>query len=413
MLWGTGTTPAAMSVEHRGKILQSFWTEKNATHPARAGEGRDAAGSPCASRNCESRVPRPGIAVPWTNKNLTVKWERFINKSSPARRLSAVITGPTRRRSRRWWRGCTTRRSTPTCRTTGWAVRRVPSTTRTWVWARTCRVVPHIHGHWPVSHKGGPDVPRVPDEITFNWQRHTSISARAAATAAGTTAAGAIAAFRRRHSRSGVMRRHTRGRRAGQRAKKTRTGCSADRGSGRAAERRSAWQPAAPARTSARFRRAEPQREPRSSSAPDQRRGRHRSRAILDETLTKLSSSASPTTEPPQRLHHRQRRLAKDLMAQPTRRGSCEGDVIEFTVRCRPERDTAKGMRLTFKTLHRQASVPLGLANADQAFDLAAGESRRELEDHRTRSGRSSQGRCRDHRLSDGEAAIGPIEACW
>ena len=36
------------------------------------------------------------VDVPWTNKNLTVKWERFVSKLEPGQKetYTAVVTGP-------------------------------------------------------------------------------------------------------------------------------------------------------------------------------------------------------------------------------------------------------------------------------------------------------------------------------
>ncbi len=103
MLWGTGYDKgqAFIEVEHRGKILTSFWTD--------AGKTQDVLKVPVTEemrggftvrvtyvRENRAYLTSHHVNVPWTNKNLAVKWERFVNKMEPGQKetFTAVITGP-------------------------------------------------------------------------------------------------------------------------------------------------------------------------------------------------------------------------------------------------------------------------------------------------------------------------------
>lgn len=102
-LWGTGykTGRAYVEIEHRGSILQSFWTNADQTQAAitqpitEAMRGGFTVRVTCVRENrayLESRQ----VHVPWTNKELHVKWERFVSKLEPGakERWTAIITGP-------------------------------------------------------------------------------------------------------------------------------------------------------------------------------------------------------------------------------------------------------------------------------------------------------------------------------
>ncbi|MBY0457947.1 MAG: hypothetical protein K2V38_11455, partial [Gemmataceae bacterium] len=103
MLWGSGydAARAYIEVEHKGKILQSFWTEKNATqHVLKVPVKEDMRGGFTVRvtqvRENRAYLTARHVDVPWTNKNLTVKWERFVNKLEPGAKetFTAVISGP-------------------------------------------------------------------------------------------------------------------------------------------------------------------------------------------------------------------------------------------------------------------------------------------------------------------------------
>ncbi len=102
-VWGSGydTARAFVEIEHRGKLLQSFWTELGATQVAvkqQVGEAMRGGFTVRITMVRENRayLHSQHVDVPWTNKNLTIKWEHFVSKLEPAQKetWTAVISGP-------------------------------------------------------------------------------------------------------------------------------------------------------------------------------------------------------------------------------------------------------------------------------------------------------------------------------
>jgi uncharacterized protein YfaS (alpha-2-macroglobulin family) len=102
-LWGTGYTSgrAFIEIEHRGKVLQSFWTELGATQQAVKQDVTEAMRGGFTLRVTMVRENRAyltsqQVSVPWTNKQLAVKWEHFVSKLEPGKpeTWTAVVSGP-------------------------------------------------------------------------------------------------------------------------------------------------------------------------------------------------------------------------------------------------------------------------------------------------------------------------------
>ena len=98
-IWGTGyeTGRAFVEVEHRGKMLQSFWTKPGVTQAAIAQEIHEGMRGGFTLRTTFVRENRAylesrHIDVPWTNKELTLKWERFVSKLEPGRKETYTLT---------------------------------------------------------------------------------------------------------------------------------------------------------------------------------------------------------------------------------------------------------------------------------------------------------------------------------
>lgn len=102
-LWGTGYAQgrAYIEIEHRGKMMQSFWTEQGlsqqqvkqmVTEAQRGGFTLHVT----MIRENRAYLTSRHIDVPWSNKKLTVKWEHFVSKLEPAQKetWTAVVTGP-------------------------------------------------------------------------------------------------------------------------------------------------------------------------------------------------------------------------------------------------------------------------------------------------------------------------------
>ena len=102
-LFGSGyeTARAFVEIEHRGKLLQSFWTEPGATQVAVKQKIVERMRGGFTFRTTMVRENRAyfhsrRVDVPWTNKNLTLTWEHFVSKLEPAQKetWTAVISGP-------------------------------------------------------------------------------------------------------------------------------------------------------------------------------------------------------------------------------------------------------------------------------------------------------------------------------
>ena len=112
-VWGSGYDQARafVEIEHRNKIVQSFWTEAGRTQVPIQQAVTEAMRGGFTLRVTMVRENRAylesrRVDVPWSNKNLTVKWEHFVSKLAPAsrRRGRRSSPGPTPRRPwPRWW----------------------------------------------------------------------------------------------------------------------------------------------------------------------------------------------------------------------------------------------------------------------------------------------------------------------
>ena len=90
---------AFIEIEHRGKLLQGFWTEAGATQqPVKQAVTEAMRGGftlrVTMVRENRGYLESRRVEVPWTNKNLTVKWEHFVSKLEPGQKetWTAVIS---------------------------------------------------------------------------------------------------------------------------------------------------------------------------------------------------------------------------------------------------------------------------------------------------------------------------------
>ncbi|MFO0902527.1 MAG: alpha-2-macroglobulin family protein [Pirellulales bacterium] len=102
-LWGTGyeSGRAYVEIEHRQKKLQSFWTDAGKTQvqiKQAVTEAMRGGFSVHVTYVRENRAyfHSQHVDVPWTNKELQVKWEHFVSKLEPNQKekWTAIITGP-------------------------------------------------------------------------------------------------------------------------------------------------------------------------------------------------------------------------------------------------------------------------------------------------------------------------------
>jgi uncharacterized protein YfaS (alpha-2-macroglobulin family) len=102
-LWGTGygTGRAFVEIEHRNRTLQRFWTRPGITQA----EVRQAVTEALRGgftlhvtfvRENRAYLDSHKVEVPWSNKELTVKWEHFTAKLEPGQKetWTAVVAGP-------------------------------------------------------------------------------------------------------------------------------------------------------------------------------------------------------------------------------------------------------------------------------------------------------------------------------
>ncbi|MBX9628622.1 MAG: hypothetical protein K2X82_32795, partial [Gemmataceae bacterium] len=108
LLWGTGYDAgrAYVEVEHRGKILQAAWTDQAKTQHVLKVPVTEAMRGGFTVRVTHVQENRAYLTsrhvdVPWTNKNLSVKWEVFRAKLEPGAKetFTAVVTGPDAKRA--------------------------------------------------------------------------------------------------------------------------------------------------------------------------------------------------------------------------------------------------------------------------------------------------------------------------
>lgn len=92
-LWGTGYEPgrAYVEVEHRGKVLQRFWTPAGASQAMirqAVDEGMRGGFTLHVFQVRENRayLHSRQVEVPWSNKELTLQWEHFTSKLQPGQK---------------------------------------------------------------------------------------------------------------------------------------------------------------------------------------------------------------------------------------------------------------------------------------------------------------------------------------
>ena len=102
-VWGSGydQARALVEIEHRQKVVQSFWTAPGVTQQMITVPVNEAMRGGFTLRVTMVRENRlytmnHAINVPWTNKNLTVRWEHFVSRLEPGQKetWTVVITGP-------------------------------------------------------------------------------------------------------------------------------------------------------------------------------------------------------------------------------------------------------------------------------------------------------------------------------
>ena len=107
-LWGTGYDEgrAFVEIEHRHQMIQRFWTRSGQTQQQIKQAVNEAMRGGFTLHVTQVRENRAylnsrHVDVPWSNKNLDLKWEHFTSKLGPSQKetWTAVITGPNAQKS--------------------------------------------------------------------------------------------------------------------------------------------------------------------------------------------------------------------------------------------------------------------------------------------------------------------------
>jgi len=102
-LWGSGyeSARAFVEIEHRGKVIRSYWTDPTKTQVIITQEVDESMRGGFTVRATMVRENRiylnsQSVDVPWTNQQLEIQWERIVSKLQPGSRevWTALITGP-------------------------------------------------------------------------------------------------------------------------------------------------------------------------------------------------------------------------------------------------------------------------------------------------------------------------------
>ena len=102
-VWGTGyeTGRALIEIEHRHEMIQRYWTPQGQTQAAIRQAIDESMRGGFTLHVTQVRENRAYLAsrhvdVPWSNKDLEIKWEHFTSKLEPSQKetWTAVITGP-------------------------------------------------------------------------------------------------------------------------------------------------------------------------------------------------------------------------------------------------------------------------------------------------------------------------------
>ncbi|MEI7731372.1 MAG: alpha-2-macroglobulin family protein [Verrucomicrobiota bacterium] len=107
-LWGTGYDQGRtfVEIEHRNKVIRRYWTKaENTQEQIRQAVDESMRGGfqMHLTRVRENRayLESRRVDVPWSNKELQVKWEHFVNKLQPGQKetWTAIVTGPNAQKS--------------------------------------------------------------------------------------------------------------------------------------------------------------------------------------------------------------------------------------------------------------------------------------------------------------------------
>ena len=199
-LWGTGYDQgrAFIEIEHRGKMLQSFWTElglaqqqvkQKITEAMRGGFTLHVT----MVRENRAYLTSRHVDVPWSNKHLTVKWEHFVSKLEPAQKetWTAVITGPDAKKAVAEMVAALYDQSLDAYLVHQWQaafdVFRQDNSALQVQFENSLKQLQHLQGGWPMAQKSvDMSYRRFPDAISVNiWNQYRYFGRNRAMTMSG------------------------------------------------------------------------------------------------------------------------------------------------------------------------------------------------------------------------------------
>ncbi len=396
-LWGSGydRARAFVEVEHRGKVIQSYWTDPKQTQkvirqkvsePMRGGFHIRTTMVRENRAHLESRY----VDVPWDNKRLKLHWEHFVSKLEPAQKetWTAVIKGPDAEASVAEMVATLYDASLDAYRGHYWSgafsgFYRDNSTVRS-MFENTNKNLNYMFHNWRVSFRG--------QTLTYRHFPASIIQSMQGYGYFGDTTVmemqmdGAMAPALARSAAPAMNRRNMRFSQVG-------SELSSGMG-GMAADKKAIYS----ARPERRVQQAAAQAPTPDLENVSARKNLNETAFFFPHLVSKKDGTVRMEFTMPEALtewkfmgfaHDQQLRggslsgttvTAKELMVQPNPpRFLREGDAIEFTVKVSNESPTNQSghVRLTFANATTSKSVDQALANVetDKAFDIAAGQS--------------------------------------
>jgi uncharacterized protein YfaS (alpha-2-macroglobulin family) len=186
LLWGTGYDAGRsyVEVEHRGKVITAYWTEAGKTQnvlkqPVNEGMRGGFTVRVTQVRENRAYLTSRHVEVPWTNKQLTVKWEHFVSKLEPGQKetYTAIVTGPDAAKAIAEMVAGMYDSSLDAYLPHNWMERfNVFRQDQSWLglnFDNMAKYFNYIQGNWPQTHKPVDLVYRgFPGELTQNYMRY-------------------------------------------------------------------------------------------------------------------------------------------------------------------------------------------------------------------------------------------------
>ena len=384
-LWGSGyeTARAFIEIEHRGKMLTAFWTDPEHTQEVLEHEITEAMRGGITLHVTQVRENRAYLSsrkidVPWTNKQLKIRWEHMVSKLEPgvSETWTAVVEGPNAESAIAELVAGLYDASLDAFKPHAWQrafnVFRQASPRLHSRFQNVLQSLNHIHGHWPTGNRGvNLNYRTFPSELTANhvlqahFGRHQMRSMPMALSAAAPATVMAMADAPMEDKAMMAPARKAKGR---------------DEAGSAESDSLPAPPPPDLSQVSARTNLQETAFFfPQLLSAAD---GKVKLKFTMPEALTQWKFMAFA--------HDKELRsgflqdtfvTAKDIMVQPNPpRFLREGDALEFTVKVTNLSATRQqgSVRLTFANARTLQSVDtaLGLTTTDKPFEVPAKESR-------------------------------------